>query len=139
MGARRLNRLQVGFALLAAAAVAAGLAGCGGSGKTVTVTTTSTAPASSTPSGKGESAANVAELGISVRQAVTIADVGSNSPVAREGLQSGDVIVALGGTPISSIDDLKAALRRHEPGQRVTITIVRDGKKTSRAVTLAAG
>ena len=41
----------------------------------------------------------------------------------------GDVIVALEGKPIGTVEDLYAALRDYDPGQSVTVTVVRDRKR----------
>ncbi|MEX2174927.1 MAG: trypsin-like peptidase domain-containing protein [Pirellulaceae bacterium] len=57
-------------------------------------------------------------------------------------LQLGDLIVALDGQPLAGIDDLFAALEKHEPGDTVELTILRGARSTSEetlevAVTLA--
>lgn len=51
-----------------------------------------------------------------------------NSPAARAGLQAGDKITRLGAYPIGNIYDLQEALSRLDPGQQVTIELVRRGK-----------
>ena len=77
-------------------------------------------------------------LGLSQRTGVIVAAVENGSPAARAGLQRGDVIVKLGSATIKDTTDLLAALRQHEPGERVPVTIVRDGKKQTVQVTLAS-
>ncbi len=78
------------------------------------------------------------QFGITVQQGVIVLDVVPGSPSAREGLKPGDVIVALSGRETPTVEDLYAALREHEPGERVTVAIVRDGSDTTRAVTLTS-
>ena len=73
------------------------------------------------------------------------------SPAAEAGLQAGtsttdvagetyssdgDVITAVDGTPVGSADDLGAAIAQREPGDRVELTVFRDGSSTSVEVTL---
>jgi hypothetical protein len=60
-----------------------------------------------------------------------------NSPAARAGLLAGDKITRLGPYPIQNIYDLQEALSRLDPGQQVTITLVRDGKSIELPLLLA--
>jgi putative serine protease PepD len=60
----------------------------------------------------------------------------SGSPAGTAGLQAGDVITALDGSPIATADDLTAKLATKAPGNKVTLTITRNGSTKSIAVTL---
>ena len=67
---------------------------------------------------------------------------GSFKPVAIDGervLLGGDVITAFDGAPITSVEDLTAALQQAESGQRVTLHVLRDGASQDVNVTLDAG
>ena len=48
----------------------------------------------------------------------------------------GDIIVSFDGKKISSIEQLRDAIAAHKPGDKVTLVIYRDAKKTSVTVTL---
>jgi S1-C subfamily serine protease len=48
----------------------------------------------------------------------------------------GDIIVAVDGKPITSIDHLRDAIAAHKPGDQITITIYRGASKASVKVTL---
>ncbi|MEW6111897.1 MAG: trypsin-like peptidase domain-containing protein [Thermodesulfobacteriota bacterium] len=48
----------------------------------------------------------------------------------------GDVIVAVDGTPTPTSDDFKNAVREKEPGQKVTVTILRNNQERKVEVTL---
>ena len=48
----------------------------------------------------------------------------------------GDIIVSFDGAKISSIEQLRDAVAAHKPGDKVTVVIYRDAKKTSVIVTL---
>ena len=55
---------------------------------------------------------------------LTTATIGGKSVMV-----GGDIILALGGQPVTSIDDLKALLDQAQPGQIVTLTVMRDGRQ----------
>jgi putative serine protease PepD len=67
-----------------------------------------------------------------------IVSVRSNTPAAKAGLRVGDLITALSGTQISSSDDLRAAINSRKPGDRVSVTFTRNGKKHTVSLTLAS-
>jgi S1-C subfamily serine protease len=84
---------------------------------------------------------------------VLVESVRSNSPAEQAGLQGGDktvtiggqevqiggdVITAVDGQTISSMDDLLGILQQSKVDQKVTLTIVRDGQQQDVTVTLAA-
>src|SRR6516225_4762639 len=50
-------------------------------------------------------------VGLPDAEGLLIRDVAEDSPAARAGLASGDLIVAAAGQPVRSVDDLSAALR----------------------------
>jgi putative serine protease PepD len=51
-------------------------------------------------------------------------------------VRKGDIITALGAARIASYGDLLGALRDHEPGDNVTLTIFRNGDEMKLGVTL---
>jgi S1-C subfamily serine protease len=53
----------------------------------------------------------------------------SNGPAERAGLKEGDVIVAYGKHPVSSIDDLHRLLTEEQVGAKVGLTVLRGGEK----------
>ena len=64
---------------------------------------------------------------------------GSFKPVTIQGQQvltGGDVVIALDGQPITTIDGLRAALQQYEPGQQVALDVLRDGQRIRVDVTL---
>ncbi|HSC90082.1 MAG TPA: trypsin-like peptidase domain-containing protein [Gaiellaceae bacterium] len=77
-------------------------------------------------------------FGLGVETGVLVREVTAGTPAARAGLQPGDVVVVLGGDTIETVENLFAALRRHEPGEAVDVTIVRDGERRTVSVRLAA-
>jgi S1-C subfamily serine protease len=77
------------------------------------------------------------ELGLSVTEGAVVVDVVGGSPAAKAGIQSGDVITALDGTRVGSVEDFVGALRTHRPGDVVTVKVVRGGSTTDVKVTLS--
>jgi putative serine protease PepD len=66
-----------------------------------------------------------------------VGTVQPNGPSARAGLRTGDRIVALGTAKITSVNDLIAATATHQPGQTVTVTVIRAGKQVNLKLTFA--
>jgi serine protease DegQ len=67
---------------------------------------------------------------------VLVFTVTEGSGAARAGLEAGDVIVAVDGEEMRTVEDLFALLRQRAPGDRVTLTIVRDGEERQVTATL---
>ncbi|RME48562.1 MAG: PDZ domain-containing protein [Chloroflexi bacterium] len=64
---------------------------------------------------------------------------GSYKPTTIEGqrmLVGGDVIIAVDDQPVTQVEDLAALLKQRKPGQKVTVTLLRDGKRIQVPVTL---
>ena len=66
-----------------------------------------------------------------------IAGVRAGTPAAKAGLKTGDIVTSLGGTSVSSSDDLASAIGAHKPGDSVSITYERDGQSHTVTLTLA--
>ena len=50
---------------------------------------------------------------------------------------AGDVITALAGTPVTNLDELLEALEKHQPGETITLSVLRAGKPTEVSVRLS--
>ena len=59
------------------------------------------------------------------------------SPAEKSGVAVQDVVTAVGGRPIGTMNELMMLVRRHEPGDRVDLTVVRSGVKHNVKVRLA--
>ena len=68
---------------------------------------------------------------------VTVRSVVAGGPAARAGLESGDRIVSIDDTPVSSADDVVVRIRSHHPGDQVTIVTARDGVDDRVVVTIS--
>jgi hypothetical protein len=67
---------------------------------------------------------------------VRFSDVQPGSPAAKAGLKGGDVLVKFGDKPIMNLYDFTDALRNSKVGDSVEVTVLRDGKPFTAAVTL---
>jgi putative serine protease PepD len=63
--------------------------------------------------------------------------VSPGSPAAQSGLQAGDTITAINGTPIATTDQFIATIDHYKPGQKVTLSVSRSGQTKHVTVTLA--
>jgi putative serine protease PepD len=84
-----------------------------------------------------------AYLGVSTAQATSqpgalVQAVQAGTPAAAAGLRSGDVIVALDGSPVRGSNDVVAAISSRSPGNRVTVTVRRGTSRQTLTATLAA-
>jgi putative serine protease PepD len=70
------------------------------------------------------------------RAGALINEVVSGGPADKAGLQVGDLVVAINGKKVQSMDDLAAQVRLLGAGQRADLTVVRGGKEQSVTATL---
>ncbi|MEX2393556.1 MAG: trypsin-like peptidase domain-containing protein, partial [Actinomycetota bacterium] len=65
-----------------------------------------------------------------------VLDVRPGSPAAEAGVEKGDRIIAIDGRNMKGMPELAAAIRKHKPGDKVVLTVVREGKERKITVTL---
>ena len=70
------------------------------------------------------------------REAAVLGSVNPGTPAAQAGLKAKDAVIAFNGQRIDSSDSLVGSIRALMPGTKVTLTIVRDGKKLDIDITL---
>jgi 2-alkenal reductase len=61
----------------------------------------------------------------------------SGSPADEAGLRENDIITAINGTSLAEGNSLRQVLSQFKPGDKVTLTVLRDGKDISVELTLA--
>jgi Do/DeqQ family serine protease len=67
---------------------------------------------------------------------VYVAEVDEEGAAAQSGLQAGDVITHIGGTPVNSLAEVRGVLKTKSPGDVVSVSIVRNKEKFNKLVTL---
>jgi serine protease DegQ len=77
------------------------------------------------------------QLGVNTTSGVVVLDVVSGGPAAKAGLQPGDVITAINGKQVATVEDFLAVLRPLSPGDTVTVSYLRGDAKREAKVVLA--
>ncbi len=75
-------------------------------------------------------------FGIDTDEGVLVISVVPGSGAAGAGVEAGDVLLAVDDEPMRQVEDLLSLLREHAPGDRVELTILRDGDERTIPVTL---
>ena len=65
-----------------------------------------------------------------------IGDVSPNGPAARAGLEKGDIVTQLNGEQVTDSDQLRSEIGTMDPGTRVNLKVLREGKPMDLSVTL---
>lgn len=76
------------------------------------------------------------EYGVKVNDGVYVRDFTENSAAKAGGVNKGDVIVKVDGMNIHSIPELQQSIGLHKPGDKVNVTVNRDGKEKDLSITL---
>jgi S1-C subfamily serine protease len=79
----------------------------------------------------------VPDYGTEDVKGVQISGTVPGSPAAAAGLKGGDVIIQFGSAKLENIYDLTNSLAKGKPGDKVKLTVVRDGKNVELEATLA--
>jgi putative serine protease PepD len=91
---------------------------------------------------QGATPAPVAFLGVTGTDPSTgpggalVTDVQSGSPAEKAGLREGDLVTDVDGEAITSMTELAAVIRRHAPGDRISLTFARDDRERTVEVEL---
>ncbi len=72
-----------------------------------------------------------------VEVGVLVTSVNEDSPAAKAGLAAGDVITTIYGRPVDDVADVQRRVRRADPGEDITLGVVRDKEEITVEVPLA--
>lgn len=61
---------------------------------------------------------------------VRVTEVVPDGPAARAGVRVEDVIIAIDGIALDPDHDLSEAIRRHDPGEKIILTLIRSSEDT---------
>lgn len=75
-------------------------------------------------------------FGLASDQGALLSDINPGSAAQKAGLKSGDVVLALNGTPVTDSANLVSQLYTFHPGDIVTLTVQRNGMRHEVPVTL---
>lgn len=76
------------------------------------------------------------EVDLGTTEGVYVADVVDDGAAQEAGIKSGDVIIAVDGKEIKKMAELQETLMKKQPGDKVTVTLLRDKDKVSKTLTL---
>jgi serine protease Do len=76
-------------------------------------------------------------LGMTNAAGAIVANVQNNSPAAKAGLKSGDVITAVGGKPVKNASELIRNIQATAPGSSIELATLRQGKERKLNVSVA--
>lgn len=77
-------------------------------------------------------------LGISTTRGVLIDSLLQNGAAKQAGIQISDVIIKADNKTVESATQLREIIARHRPGQKIIVTLIRDGKEKDISVILKA-
>jgi len=60
---------------------------------------------------------------------VKVTEITDESAAKKAGIKEGDIITKIGDTKIEDPDQLSEAVRKHKPGEKVSVTLLRDKKE----------
>ena len=69
-------------------------------------------------------------------EGVYVSEVSEGSAAETIGLKKGDVIVAVNGKNVTKLAELQEIIARHRPGDKISVTYMRDKKRTTKEVTV---
>ncbi len=75
-------------------------------------------------------------FGLKDQKGAIVAQIEKDGPAAKSDLREGDVIVAVNGKSVESSADMPVMISAIKPGSKVTLTVLRDGKKENVAVSV---
>lgn len=81
-------------------------------------------------------ASDVKQYDLKVDSGAFVTDVAQGGPADKAGIQAGDVITEIDGTKIAYVDEAILAVKSHNPGDTISVTINRHGRTLNVNVTL---
>ncbi len=74
--------------------------------------------------------------GLDVEGGAVIADLDPEGPAVAAGVETGDIVIAIDDTAVTSMTELAGRIQQLNPDDEAVLTIVRDGEETAIEVTL---
>ena len=76
------------------------------------------------------------DVDLGTMEGIYVAKVSEESAAEEAGMKEGDVITAIDGKPVNKMAELQEVLAKKRPGDKVTVTYLRDKKKATKTLTL---
>jgi len=75
-------------------------------------------------------------FGLEEKKGALVADIDRDGPAAQAGIQKGDIIIGFDGKEIKEMSELPLVVAQTPVGKKVTVVLLRNGKKVSKSVTV---
>jgi S1-C subfamily serine protease len=72
---------------------------------------------------------------LTAASAVLVTETALRGPADRAGIRASDIIISLGGSAVTAVDDLQRLLTRDHIGRATSVTLLRDGSQLELSVT----
>lgn len=76
------------------------------------------------------------DIDLGTMEGIYVAKVTEESAAEEAGLKEGDVIIAIDGKEMNKMADMQEYLAKKRPGDKVTVTYLRDKKRNTKSITL---
>ena len=76
------------------------------------------------------------DIDLGTMEGIYVAKVTEESAAEEAGLKEGDIIIAIDGKEMNKMADMQEYLAKKRPGDKVTVTYLRDKKKNTKSITL---
>ncbi|MGO2133088.1 MAG: DegQ family serine endoprotease [Halomonas sp.] len=77
-------------------------------------------------------------FGMKEPEGALVSDMDPEGPAARDGLEAGDIILEVNGKRVDSSETLPRLIGGIDPGEKVELTVMRDGERESLTITLGS-
>lgn len=75
-------------------------------------------------------------FGLPEAKGALVAEVNPGTPADKAGIKRGDIIIDYNGTPIKHMNELPRLVAATQPGAKVTVTVLREGKEKTFSLTV---
>ncbi len=76
-------------------------------------------------------------FGVNKAEGILVAEITKNSPAEKVGIQTGDILLALNRSKVIDVTDLRNRIAMTTPGSKISLQLIREGKKKEVQVVIA--
>jgi len=76
------------------------------------------------------------EFGLKEGEGVFVTDAPAGGAASIAGIRKGDIVTKINGTKVTSGPEMVEQVTRYKPGDKITVTFIRDGKENTASLTL---
>jgi serine protease Do len=76
-------------------------------------------------------------FGVNKAEGILVAEITKDSPAEKAGIQAGDILLALNRTKLIDVTDLRNRIAMTTPGSKISLQLIREGRKKEVTVVIA--